>query len=110
MQYYVAAGGHLDIIQELLDHGCDPNEGYPPPIVWAVDPKHEAMFRLLVEHGADVKLPSARQDIVVQAKRAGLDSMLAMLASEGIAVDIVGTPSSRASKLCVRCEDSETEV
>lgn len=49
---YAASGGHLGIVKMLLDHGCDPNEASPPPIVWATYLEHDAMFDLLRERGA----------------------------------------------------------
>lgn len=104
---YAAAGGNLELVRLLLDHGCDPNEGYPPPITWAVDLEHDAMFTLLHSRGAEMKLPSVRQDIVARARGAGLESMLSLILDKED-IDPYGpgytTPLPRPRKLCLMCE------
>lgn len=104
---YAAAGGNLELVKLLLDDNNDPNEGFPLPIAWAVDLEHEAMFNLLHEQGAEMDLPSARQDVVARARGAGLESMLKLI-REKEGIDPYGpaytTPLPRPRKLCFMCE------
>lgn len=55
--------GHTDIVETLLRLGHSAN-GSPEyrPIVEAVKLNHEAIFRLLVDHGADVSISTAQMD------------------------------------------------
>lgn len=109
---YAAASGNMALVKLLLDHGCNPNEGYPPPLAWAVDLEHEEMFNVLSEHGAEMKLPSARQDIIARARGAGLESMLALIGEkEGIDPfeSAYTTPVPRPRKLCFMCDNLDEQ-
>jgi Ankyrin repeats (3 copies) len=106
---YAAAGGHLDIIRMLAtDDRFDINaqaRKYPPPIVSAVQLEHIPMFRFLRERGASLDTPQCGRQAVSIAKGAGLDSMLEILAEEGVRIDGVA-PSSRGFDyrcVCLSC-------
>lgn len=106
---YAAASGNLELVNLLLDHGCNPNEGYPRPLAWAVDLEHSEMFILLIKRGAEMELPSTRQDIIARARGQGLESMLALI-RERTGIDpyestyTTPAPAPRPRKPCCMCE------
>ncbi|KAF2426607.1 ankyrin [Tothia fuscella] len=71
--------GQTKLVRILLDHGCDPNEGTPPPIVRAVQLEHMAIFKLLKERGAVLDTEHVSGQAIVLAHRNCLDSMLDLL-------------------------------
>jgi hypothetical protein len=75
--YEAVKKGHIGTARMLLDAGADPNRGAIAPLVGAVESEHTAMFRLLVQKGANVArtLPEARN----RAEAMGLESMLELL-------------------------------
>ncbi|KAF2274412.1 ankyrin [Westerdykella ornata] len=75
--YSVARTGVMDAMKLLLEAGVDPNTGTISPLVGAVEAEHEGMFRLLLEHGADVNC--AMVEAKERARSLGLESMLALL-------------------------------
>ncbi|KAK2762336.1 hypothetical protein FQN54_001346 [Arachnomyces sp. PD_36] len=95
-----ASGGHLGIIQMLLDHGCDVNEGSPPAIVHAVDLEHVNMFYFLREKGAILNTPETGVEAAGRAKAADLQSMLKILATEGVDVDKGSTSKLPPPRQC----------
>ncbi|KAF2649141.1 ankyrin [Lophiostoma macrostomum CBS 122681] len=84
-----AACGHWDIVRLLLDAGDDVNKtpGKNSPLVHAIAREHAAMFKLLVERGADLHLDGTAQECVQRAHNDGLDSMLVLLAEHGVDVN-----------------------
>lgn len=78
--YLAARKGLLDIVSLLLDFSADSNNGETAPLIGAVEAEHKAIFRLLVQRGADVPniLPEARKRAEVE----GLDSMSDFLDEE----------------------------
>jgi Ankyrin repeats (3 copies) len=101
-----AAGGHLDIVRMLAtDDRFDINAGagqYPPPIVSAVQLEHVPMFRFLRERGAMLDTPQSGGQAASIAKGGGLDSMLDILAEEGVGIDRVA-PSPGGSYYRCKC-------
>lgn len=81
-----AANGYWDIVQLLLDAGTDVNAstGKDSPLAHAISREHTAMFKLLLERGADLELKGTAQECVRCAKKDGLDSMLALLEESGV--------------------------
>jgi hypothetical protein len=86
---HAAAGGHLETVKMLVERGysvdlSDLNCGYiPSPIVSSIGLEHVAMFRYLREQGADFGV-EIQKDAVGRAKAGGLQSMLELLAQEGV--------------------------
>jgi hypothetical protein len=92
-----AARGRLTIVRILLEHGANadgvPNfrcgstimAPWPPPIVSAVRLEQKEMFRLLVEHGAD--LGEKGVEAVKVAREEGLESMLEMLKEYNVNIE-----------------------
>ena len=78
-----AAKGYGDIVEELLNNGAEIQNGPRPLLVHAIEHKHEAMFRLLVERGVDLRDHDPIKDCVSVAKEKGLDSMLKLLTEFG---------------------------
>ena len=82
-----AAKGHMDVVQELLDHGADINIGSRPLLAYAIEHEHVALFRLLVERGCDPRVEEAATEFVGTAKEHGLESMLQLLREYGVNSD-----------------------
>jgi hypothetical protein len=116
---HAAAGGHLDVVKMLVEQGYDMNEpgdhfrnngrrvwnfphALPPPIVSAVELEHVRMFRFLRDAGAVFDTLETCGEAVGRAKAAGLESMLKLLAREGVDLDKF-PPSHRKRRLCRRC-------
>jgi hypothetical protein len=77
--------GSIAVATLLLDRGADVNVGVPPPIVIAVLKERLDMFRLLRRHGARLDTPETGGQAMEVARLHGLDSMVDMLLSEGVA-------------------------
>lgn len=116
---HAAAGGHFDLVKMLVEQGYDMNEpgdhchnqgrrawnfphALPPPIVSAVELEHLRMFRFLRDGGAVFNTPETCGEAVGRAKAAGLDSMLKLLAQEGVDLDRF-PPFCKKERLCERC-------
>lgn len=56
--WLAAAGGKLEALQLLLDHGANPNlrHGTKTPLVMAIIESHLDCAELLLQHGADINL------------------------------------------------------
>ncbi len=87
-----AAGGHMEIVRMLLDHGADPNgpeEGIAPKghaLHMAVCNGHRAIVELLLERGAYANVPvESSADTLSAAMRSGDAGMVELLASHGAA-------------------------
>jgi hypothetical protein len=115
---HAAAGGHLDVVKMLVEQGYNINEpgdrfpangrrlwnfphALPPPIVSAIELEHVPMFRYLRDAGARFGQEICGQ-AVGRAKAYGLESMLELLAQEGVDVDIF-PPSHKDRRLCDKC-------
>ncbi|KAF2667218.1 hypothetical protein BT63DRAFT_332965 [Microthyrium microscopicum] len=96
-----AAGGHLDIVQMLVENtkDLDLNEGDIPPLHRAFELEHVRMIRYLLDHGANFEDPVKTIQLVSRLKSQGLTSMLDLLAEEG--VDMVNVSGSSANCLAV---------
>jgi len=84
-----AAGGYLDVVRLLLDAGVDANEvvGSKSPLASAISKEHTAMFKLLIDRGADVHAAGVAEECVQRARRDGLESMLLLLRAHGVSID-----------------------
>ncbi len=104
--------GHTGIVRMLLDHGSEHGDaiqtaakpGYAvilvallnhrrydscslqPLLVYAIEKEHEAMFRLLINRGADPKDAETSAECIKVARKNGLESMLDLLAEFGVEV------------------------
>jgi hypothetical protein len=58
-----ARKGYFGIVQLLVSHGADVNEGDPAPIVGAAAAEHSDMVRYLIEHGATQNPPDAPDEV-----------------------------------------------
>jgi hypothetical protein len=88
--YLAAAGGSLAIVKLLLDRGnmdgsCESYNPTPPAIVSAIVLENTEMFHFLRDRGAAFG-SDVTGEAVGRAKDAGLDSMLELLAAEGVDV------------------------
>lgn len=90
-----AAGGHLPIVQLLLDHGADPNlpeEGIAPlghALHMAVCNGHREIVELLLAHGAHPNVPiESSADTLSAAMRNDDKAMVDLLASRGAAREL----------------------
>lgn len=92
-----AAGGCMELVKLLVEHGNDidepnneryPYSSHPPPIVSAIWLEDRKMFQYLREHGAIFDTPTTVGVAVGRAKQDGLDSMLEFMASEGTDLDL----------------------
>jgi ankyrin repeat protein len=66
--HIAAEHGNLDIAKTLIEHGCDINDsgdGRGTPLTWALRNKHDAVVRLLCQHGADLAPEEKRLDMTV---------------------------------------------
>ena len=66
--HIAAEHGNLDIAKTLIEHGCDindPGDGRGTPLTWALRNKHDAVVRLLCQHGADIAAEEKRLDMTV---------------------------------------------
>ncbi len=84
-----AKHGHYDILEALLNDGGYEIADLQPLLVHAIDHEHKAMFRLLLSHGVDPKVPETSVECVKVAKEKGLESMLDLLAQAGVDMDNV---------------------
>lgn len=87
-----AAGGHIEIVRLLLEHGADPNlreEGIAPlghALHMAVCNGYREIVELLLEHGAHPNVPvESSADTLSAAMRNGDQEMVKLLASRGAA-------------------------
>jgi hypothetical protein len=114
---YAAAGGHLPIVKMLVERGYDVDEvdnaanptATPvtsPAIVSAIELEHVTMFRYLRNLGAIFDTPETCGEAVGRAKAAGLESMLDILAQEGVDIDKF-VPSTHSKRLCWVCSSEK---
>lgn len=82
------AGGYLEVTQLLLDTGVDPNEsiGLESPLAGAIAKEHTALFKLLIERGADLRSTGTAEECIRRAREGGLESMLDLLKEHGVDV------------------------
>ncbi|KAF2967798.1 hypothetical protein GQX73_g5779 [Xylaria multiplex] len=81
--------GRFAVAAMLLNRGVDPNEGEPPPIVFAVLRERLDLFRLLRDHGARLDTPKTGGLAMSIANAHGLSSMQDVLLQEGVSQDII---------------------
>jgi len=79
-----AKKGRIGTVRILLEHFADSNRGKTPPIVSAVKLEYKEMFHLLLDHGAE--LGEAGLMAAKEARKEGLDSMLALLEQHGVSI------------------------
>lgn len=76
-------GGHMNIINILMEAGTNLSKAFPHPIVSAISLERQDMFRQLLKHGVTLEgviVPEA----VNTARSEGLTSMLALLEEHGV--------------------------
>jgi hypothetical protein len=89
-----APAGDMELLKLLLEVGSDINESQggdfplPPAIVTAILLEHSRMFHFLRERGAELRNSETLKLAVGRAKAAGLDSMLELLVTEGVDIDL----------------------
>ncbi|KAI1459657.1 ankyrin repeat-containing domain protein [Annulohypoxylon moriforme] len=74
----------ISVVEILLKAGAKVNEGYPPPIVFAVFREDMYMFRLLRQYGAILNTPETGNWAMAVAELYGLESMVNVLVQEGV--------------------------
>lgn len=81
-------GPYLDVVRLLLDTGVDVNEsiGKESPLAWAIAAEHTALFKFLLERGANLHSPGTAEECVRRAKQDDLESMLSLLEQHGVNV------------------------
>lgn len=81
-------GPYLDVVRLLLDAGVDVNGsiGKESPLAWAIAAEHTALFKFLLERGANLHSPGTAEECVRRAKQDGLESMLSLLEQHGVNV------------------------
>lgn len=104
-----AAAGRIGLVQLLLDEGNNINDevntwqegNIPPAIVSAVALEHTQMFYFLRERGATFESAQKVEKAGGIAKGMGLDSMLQLLAEEGVGIERLSPYSD--CHLCAGC-------
>lgn len=90
------SSGSLCMVRMLLDRGIDVHNAFLNPLYHAVKLEHEAMFRLLIERGADLRRPLRRDgggyreqttSDACMEKAQGSESMMALLNEHGVDVE-----------------------
>jgi ankyrin repeat protein len=76
-------GGHLNVVNVLIEAGADPNTGDPLPMVCAISMERKDVFHTLLEHGATLDGENGAQ-AVKKAREEGLTSMLTLLGEHGV--------------------------
>ncbi|KAI0187895.1 ankyrin repeat-containing domain protein [Xylaria flabelliformis] len=81
--------GRLAMANILLDHGVDPNDGFPPPVALAVYKENMSMFQLLRDCGARLDTAETGGLVMELAHSNRLSSMQDVLVHEGVSRDII---------------------
>ncbi|KAF2001460.1 ankyrin [Amniculicola lignicola CBS 123094] len=91
-----ASSGCVEVVKLLIDRGAEINNSYPglhmktflpvyPALIGAIVLEHTAMFRLLIERGAELTPQIACE---AGANAAGLESMLDLLKEYGVDINL----------------------
>ncbi|TRX96514.1 hypothetical protein FHL15_002786 [Xylaria flabelliformis] len=81
--------GRVTMANILLDHGVNPNDGFPPPVALAVYRENTNMFQLLRDYGARLDTSETGGLAMKLAYSQRLSSMQDILAHEGVSRDII---------------------
>jgi ankyrin repeat protein len=98
-----ALGGHVEIVQLLLEHGADPEAGRFPSLIAAVKPwgsvpieDTQAVLDLLLEAGADINRPDPdgpQPWVLGEVAWHGDAAILEYLLANGLEIDLAARPN-----------------